>query len=65
MHLLFPKELDGMSDRQILEIVLKAIQFEDKFHPDFIYLTQLDNKIWSNHHFTLDQTIDRYTIYFY
>lgn len=64
-HLLFPKEFEGLSDREIFETVLKANQFEEEFHPDFLYLPQLDNKFWSDHHFTLDETIDGYLIYFY
>ena len=62
---LFPKEFENLSDREIFETILKANQFEDEFHPDFLYLPQLDNKFWSNHHFTLDETIDGYLIYFY
>ena len=64
-HLLFPKEFEGLTDREIFEIVLKANQFEDEFHPDFLYLPQLDNSFWSDHHFTLDETIDGYLVYFY
>lgn len=64
-HLLFPKEFLNLSDREIFEIVLKANQFEDEFHPDFLYLPQLDNKFWNDHQFTLDETIDGYLIYFY
>lgn len=64
-HLLFPKEFEGLSDREIFETVLKANQVDDEFHPDFLYLPQLDNKFWSDHHFTLDETVDGYLIYFY
>ena len=64
-HLLFPKEFNGLSDREIFEIILKANQLEDEFHSDFLYLPQLDNKFWSDHLFSLDETIDDYLIYFY
>jgi hypothetical protein len=64
-HLLFPKEFNGLSDREIFEIILKANQLEDEFHSDFLYLPQLDNKFWSDHLFALDETIDGYLIYFY
>lgn len=64
-HSLFPKEFEGLSDREIFETVLKANQSEEEFHPDFLYLPQLDNKFWSTHNFTLDETIDGYQIYFY
>ena len=64
-HLLFPKEFEGLTDREIFEIILKANQFEEEFHPDFLHVPQLDNKFWSDHHFTLDETIDSYLIYFY
>jgi len=64
-HLLFPKEFEGLTDREIFETILKANQLEEEFHPDFLYLPQLDNKIWSRHSFTLDETIDSYLIYFY
>ena len=63
--LLFPKEFEGLTDREIFEIILKANQLEEEFHPDFLYLPQLDNKIWSRHSFTLDETVDDYLIYFY
>jgi hypothetical protein len=64
-HLLFPKEFEGLTDREIFEIILKANQLEEEFHPDFLYLSQLDNEIWSRHSFTLDETVDGYLIYFY
>ena len=64
-HLLFPKEFEGLTDREIFEIILKANQLQEEFHPDFLYLPKLDNKFWSDHHFTLDETIDGYLIYFY
>jgi hypothetical protein len=64
-HLLFPKEFEGLTDREIFEIILKANQLEEEFHPDFLYLPQLDNEIWSNHSFTLDETVNGYLIYFY
>ena len=64
-HLLFPKEFEGLTDREIFEIILKANQLEEDFHPDFLYLPQLDNEIWSRQSFTLDETVDGYLIYFY
>ena len=64
-HILFPKEFDGLTDREIFEVILKANQFDEEFHPDFLYLPQLDNEIWSRHSFTLDETVDGYLIYFY
>ena len=64
-HLLFPKEFEGLSDREIFETVEKANHLENEFHPDFLYLPQLDNKFWSNHQFTLDETINGYLINFY
>ena len=64
-HLLFPKEFESLSDREIFEVILKANQLEEEFHPDFHYLPQLDNEIWSRHSFTLDETVDGYLIYFY
>ena len=64
-QLLFPKEFENLSDREIFETVLKANQLEDEFHPDFLYLPQLDNKFWIDHRFSLDETIDGYLIYFY
>ena len=64
-HLLFPKEFEELSDREIFEMILKANQLEDEFHPDFLYLPQVDNEIWSNHSFTIDETIDSYLIYYY
>jgi hypothetical protein len=64
-ELLFPKEFENLSDREIFETVLKANQFKDEFHPDFLYLPQLDNKFWIDHRFSLDETIDGYLIYFY
>jgi hypothetical protein len=64
-HLLYPKEFDGLTDREIFETILKANQIEKEFHPDFKYLPQLDEKIWYNHSFTIDETIDAYIIYFY
>lgn len=64
-NLLFPREFEGLTDREIFQTVLKANQFEEEFHPDFLYLPQLDNKIWSRHSFTLDETVDGYLIYFY
>lgn len=63
--LLSPKEFEGLTDREIFEIILKANQLEDELHPDFLYLPQLDNEIWSRHSFTLDETVDGYLIYFY
>jgi hypothetical protein len=64
-HLLFPKEFNGLSDREIFELILKSNQFEEEFHPDFTYLPQLDGEFWSRHHFTIDETIDGYLVYFY
>ena len=64
-HLPFPKEFENLSEREIFETILKSNQFEDEFHPDFLYLPQLDNTFWGDHHFTLDETIDNYLIYFY
>lgn len=64
-HLLFPKDFEDLSDREIFEIILKANQIEDEFHPDFLYLPQLDNRFWRDHHFTIDETIDGYLCYFY
>ncbi len=64
-HLLFPKEFEGLTDREIFETILKANQLEEEFHPDFLYLPQLGNEIWSRHSFTLDETADGYLIYFY
>lgn len=64
-QILFPKYFEGLSDREIFETILKANQCEEEFHPDFLYLPQLDNEIWSRHSFSLDETIDGYLIYFY
>jgi hypothetical protein len=64
-HLLFPKEFEGLTDREIFEIILKANQLKEEFHPDFLYLPQLDNEIWSRHSFTIDETVDGYLIHFY
>ena len=64
-HLLFPKEFESLTNREIFEAILKANQFEEEFHHDFLYLPQLDNEIWSRHSFTLDETIDSYLFYFY
>lgn len=62
---LFPKEFEELTDREIFEIILKSNQLEEEFHTDFLYLPQLNNEIWNAHHFTIDETIDRYLIYFY
>ena len=35
---LFPKEFEGLTDREIFEIILKANQLDEEFHPDFLYL---------------------------
>src|SRR5690606_12210657 len=64
-HLLFPKEFEGLTDREIFEVILKANQLDEEFHPDFLYLPQLDNDFWSRHSFALDETVDGYIIYFY
>ncbi len=64
-HLLFPKAFEGLSNREIFETIFKANQLDEEFHPDFLYLPQLDSVIWSNHSFTLDETIDNYLFYFY
>jgi len=64
-HSLFPKELMGLSDREIFETLLKANQLEKDFHPDFLHLPQIDSQFWSGHLLTLDETIDDYLVYFY
>jgi hypothetical protein len=64
-ELLFPKEFKGLSDREIFELILKANQLEEEFHPDFLYLPQVDNEIWSRHQFELYETTDGYLSYFY
>lgn len=64
-NLLFPKAFEGLTNREIFETILKANQFEEEFHPDFLYLPQPDNEVWSRHSFTLDETIDSYLFYFY
>jgi hypothetical protein len=64
-HSLFPKEFEGLTDREIFETILKANQLEEEFHPDFLYLPQLVNETWSRHSLTLDETIDGYLIFFY
>ena len=62
---LFPKEFEDLTDREIFEIILKANQLEEEFDPDFFYLPQLDDKLWSRHSFTIDETIDSYVCFFY
>jgi hypothetical protein len=62
---LFTKEFQERTDREIFEMILKANQLETEFSPDFLYLPQLNEKIWSRHSFTLDETIDVYLFYFY
>ena len=62
---LFPKEFEGLSDREIFELILKANQLEEEFRTDFLYLPQPNNEIWGEHHFTIDETIDGYLICFY
>jgi hypothetical protein len=64
-HYLFPKEFEELSDREIFESILKSNQLEEEFQADFLYLPQLTNEFWNAHHFTIDETIDRYLIYFY
>ncbi len=64
-EILFPKEFDGLSDREIFELILKANQLEEEFHSDFLYLPQVDNEIWNRHRFDLYETTDGYLSYFY
>jgi hypothetical protein len=64
-HLLFPKEFETLATREIFETILKANQLEEEFHPDFLYLPQLENELWSRHSFDLDETINGYLFYFY
>ena len=42
-----------------------ANQEEENFHKEFLYLPKLENSIWSNHKFDLDETIDAYLFYYY
>ena len=62
---LFPKEFEGLSEREIFESILKSNQLDEEFHQDFLYLPQLNNDIWLAHRFPIDETIDGYLIYFY
>ncbi len=67
-QMLFPKEFEGFSDREIFELLIKANQFEEfdeEFEPDFLYLPKVDNSIWKNHRFELYETTDCYHSFFY
>ena len=62
---LFPDQFIGLSDREIFESILKANQFPEEFHSDFLYLPLFNNTIWQKHNFTIDETIDGFLMYFY
>ena len=62
---LFPKEFEELTDREIFELSLKSNQLEEEFHKDFLYLPKLNEEFWYDHHFTMDETIDGYSIFFY
>jgi hypothetical protein len=55
---LFPKVFEGLSDREIWASILKSNQLEDEFEPEYLYLAQLDNQIWVDHFFWIDETTD-------
>lgn len=62
---LYPKKFENLNDREIFESILKTNQSEEDFYNDFLYLSQLDSKIWYKHSFRLDETIDGYLFYYY
>jgi hypothetical protein len=51
--------IDGLSDREVVELVLKANQLEDEFDPKFIHLPQLESKFWYTHQLFLATTTDQ------
>lgn len=64
-HLLFPIIFEGLTDREIFEMISRANQDEEEFDPDFHYLPQPENELWSMHRFALDETTDNYRVFFY
>ena len=60
---LYHPEFDHCTDEEVFQLIQKSNQYEDDFDPNYYYLPQLDNSIWSNCHISLDETIDAWSIY--
>lgn len=56
-------ELYSRTDTEIFELLIKANQLEEDYTPEYSHLPALDNRIWSNCSFTIDETIDAYIIF--
>ena len=55
-------EFKDRNDREIFELINKANQIQEDYNPDFYYLSVLENSIWNNCHFNIDETTDAYTL---
>jgi hypothetical protein len=54
---------NGLTDEEILAIILKSNQFEDEFDPAFSCLPhQPSNDLWVRHYVSLDETTDAFII---
>ncbi|GGF13849.1 Imm42 family immunity protein [Flavobacterium limi] len=59
---LFDDEFNNRTDREIFELIWKANEAKEEHKTEFKYLPVLDNKIWSNCGFSIDETTDAYLI---
>jgi hypothetical protein len=55
-------EFIDRNDRKIF-LINKANQVQKDYNPDFYYFSVLENSVWNNCHFSIDQTTDTYTLY--
>lgn len=60
---IFNSEFKDRNDKEIFELISKANQIHKEYNPDFHYLPVLENSVWNNCHFNIDETTDAYTLY--
>lgn len=60
--LLWHPEFNNRTENEIFELIFKANQLEEDFNPEYSYLPVLDDKVWSNCHISIDETIDAFLL---
>jgi len=55
-------EFNNRNDKELFELIWKANQLEAEHKLEFAHLPVLDNKVWSNCHISIDETIDAYLL---
>lgn len=56
-------EFKNRNDKEIVELITKANQVQEDYKSDFYYLPILENSVWDNCHFNIDETTDAYILY--